>query len=83
MIGPGFLFTTYLREPPLGTQIEPMFGLFKKDPVKKLEKRYSELLQEAMALQRGGDIKGYAAKSAEAEEVMKQIEAHRNGTQKA
>ena len=51
-----------------------MFGLFKKDPVKDLEKKYARLLEEAMQLQRGGDIKGYAAKSAEAEEVAKQIE---------
>ena len=50
-----------------------MFGLFKKDPVKQLEKDYSRLLEEAMALQRGGDIKGYAAKSAEAEAVMDKI----------
>ncbi|PPK85917.1 hypothetical protein CLV84_2830 [Neolewinella xylanilytica] len=55
-----------------------MFGLFKKDPVKKLEKEYSRLLQEAMALQRGGDIKGYAAKSAEAETVMDRIVEMRN-----
>lgn len=54
-----------------------MFGLFKKDPVKQLEKEYSRLLEEAMALQRGGDIKGYAAKSAEAEEVMQRIEEMR------
>ena len=54
-----------------------MFGLFKKDPIKKLEKQYSQLLEEAMALQRGGDIKGFAAKSAEAEEVMQRIEQMR------
>ncbi|MGB3547332.1 MAG: DUF6435 family protein [Saprospiraceae bacterium] len=53
-----------------------MFGLFgKKDPRKQLEKEYAKLLEEAMTLQRGGDIKGYAAKTAEAEEVMKQMEA--------
>lgn len=56
-----------------------MFGLFKKDPVKKLEKEYSRLLEEAMALQRKGDIKGYAAKSAEAEAVMDRIEAIKGG----
>ena len=50
-----------------------MFGLFKKDPIKKLEKQYEQLLEEAMQLQRGGDIKGYAAKTAEAERVMDQI----------
>lgn len=52
-----------------------MFGLFKKDPAKKLEKQYEKLLEEAMRLQRSGDIRGYAAKIAEAEEVQKQIEA--------
>lgn len=51
-----------------------MFGLFKKDPIKALEKKYEKLLEEAMQLQRGGDIKGYAAKMAEAEDVQKQIE---------
>ncbi|NJB84809.1 hypothetical protein GGR26_000554 [Lewinella marina] len=50
-----------------------MFGLFKKDPVKKLEQEYTRLLEEAMQLQRGGDIKGYAAKSAEAEKMMDRI----------
>lgn len=53
-----------------------MFGLFKKkDPVAKLEKKYSQLLEEAMQLQRNGDIKGYAAKTAEAEAVADEIEA--------
>ncbi|MEO0732120.1 MAG: DUF6435 family protein [Bacteroidota bacterium] len=52
-----------------------MFGLFKKDPAKELEKKYARLMEEAMQLQRGGDIKGYAAKSAEAEAVAKEIEA--------
>jgi len=55
-----------------------MFGLFKKDPVKKLEKKYEKLMEEAMNLQRGGDIKGYAKKMGEAEEVQKQIEEMRN-----
>ena len=59
-----------------------MFGLFKKDPVKKLEEQYSRLLTEAMAEQRSGNIKGYAAKSAEAEAVMDKIIALRDGTQK-
>lgn len=52
-----------------------MFGLFKKNPVKALEKKYEKLLEEAMQIQRSGDIKGYAAKMAEAEEVQKEIEA--------
>ena len=52
-----------------------MFGLFKKDPAKALEKKHERLLEEAMALQRKGDIKGYAAKTAEAEKVMDEIVA--------
>lgn len=51
-----------------------MFGLFKKDPAKKLEKKYLELMEEAMMIQRGGDIKAYSAKVAEAEEVMVELE---------
>lgn len=51
-----------------------MFNLFKKDPVKKLEKTYQKLLEEAMNLQRNGDIKGYALKMEEAEKIQKQIE---------
>lgn len=51
-----------------------MFGLFKKDPIKQLEKQHSKLLEEAMQLQRGGDIKAYAKKMSEAEAVAKEIE---------
>ena len=52
-----------------------MFGLFKKDPIKELQKQYQQLMEEAMRLQRGGDIKAYALKVAEAEEVLKKMEA--------
>jgi len=52
-----------------------MFGLFKKDPAKQLRQRYEKLLEEARDLQRKGDIKGFAEKSAETEEVAKQLEA--------
>lgn len=55
-------------------QAKTMFGLFKKDPIKKLEKEYQKLLEEAMQLQRGGDIKGYSQKMAEAEEKQKEME---------
>ncbi|MBT8220499.1 MAG: Lacal_2735 family protein [Bacteroidia bacterium] len=51
-----------------------MFGLFKKDPVKKLEKKYQDLLVKGMNLQRGGDIKGYAKIMAEADQVLKKID---------
>ncbi len=59
-----------------------MFGLFKKDPIKKLEKEYEKLMEEAMQIQRGGDIKAYSAKVAEAEEVMKKIDELRQEQKK-
>lgn len=54
-----------------------MFGLFKKDPIKKLEQQYQKLMEEAMHIQRSGDIKAYSQKIAEAEEIMSKIEALR------
>lgn len=56
---------------------EIMFGLFKKDPLKKMEKEHAKMLEEAMQIQRSGDIKGYAAKMAEADELEKKIMALR------
>jgi hypothetical protein len=50
-----------------------MFGLFKKNPAKKLEAKHTKLLEEAMQLQRKGDIKGYAKKMEEADAVEKEI----------
>ena len=55
-----------------------MFGLFKADPVKKLEKEYEALLTQAMHAQREGDIKGYARLSSEAEKILKDIQAQKN-----
>jgi hypothetical protein len=51
-----------------------MFGLFKKDPVKKLEKEYEQILEKARDTQRSGDIKGYAKLMDESEELLKKIE---------
>ncbi len=56
-----------------------MFGLFKTDPRKKLEKAYAAKLEAARDAQRGGDIKLYAKLTAEAEEIIKQIEDLPNG----
>lgn len=50
-----------------------MFGLFKKNPTKELEKKHKLLMEAAMNLQRNGDLKGYAAKLVEAEAVMDEI----------
>lgn len=52
-----------------------MFGFFKTNPADKLQKQYLQKLEQARDLQRNGDIKGFAKLTAEAEEMMKQIEA--------
>jgi len=51
-----------------------MFGFFKKDPIKKLQKKHEVLMKEAMQIQRTGNLRLYADKIAEAEEVQKEIE---------
>ncbi len=52
-----------------------MFGLFKKDPKKKLRRDYEVKLKEAMMAQRSGDIQLYARLTAEAESIMDEIKA--------
>jgi len=52
-----------------------MFGLFRKDPVYKLEKEYARKLELARDLQRKGDIVGYSGMAAEADSVLKLLEA--------
>jgi len=51
-----------------------MFSFLKKDPVKKLNRQYQKLMEEARDIQRSGDLKLYARKIEEAEAVAKQIE---------
>ena len=54
-----------------------MFGLFKNDPLKQLEKRHARLLEEAVTIQRSGDLRAYAAKIEEAERLQAEIDALR------
>lgn len=54
-----------------------MFGLFKKDPTRKLEKEYYATLEKARDIQRSGDIKAYSALMARSEEIWAKIEAIR------
>lgn len=56
-----------------------MFGIFKNDPRKKLEKLYAAKLEAARDAQRAGNIKLFAQLSAEAEDIIKQIEKLPNG----
>ena len=52
-----------------------MFSIFKKNPAKKLNKRYEAMLEKAMHAQRNGDIKAYAMITAEAEKIAVEIQA--------
>ncbi|MCO4784373.1 DUF6435 family protein [Marinomonas atlantica] len=51
-----------------------MFGLFKSDPLKVLQKQYSEKLEEGLQAQRNGDIRGYSMITEEAEALYKEIQ---------
>jgi hypothetical protein len=51
-----------------------MFGLFKSDPAKKLQKEYEALMEKAVFAQRNGDMAGFAKLSAQAEEIGKKID---------
>ncbi len=55
-----------------------MFGLFKKDPVKKLEKEYQVLMAKAMEIQRSGDLKHYARLIEESEAIQMKIQELKN-----
>jgi hypothetical protein len=59
-----------------------MFSIFKRDPIKKLNKLYEAKLEEAMHAQRNGDIKSYSMITAEAEKVAIQIKELENSTKK-
>tara|TARA_R110002110_G_scaffold205066_7_gene417058 strand:- start:191393 stop:191569 length:177 start_codon:yes stop_codon:yes gene_type:complete len=56
-----------------------VISLFKSDPVKKLRKQYNAKLEEAMLAQRSGDIRTYSFMTAEAEEILKKIQAMESG----
>jgi hypothetical protein len=55
-----------------------MFSLFKSDPVKKLETKRIKLLEEAMHIQRSGDLRLYAEKIVIIDQLEKEIEALRS-----
>lgn len=52
-----------------------MFGLFPRNPVKKLQKQYEQKLEKAMQAQRSGDIKTYSQLTEEAQGIHAQLEA--------
>ena len=56
-----------------------MFSLFKKDPIQSLETKRKKLLEEAMHVQRSGDLKLYAIKMEAIDKLEKEIEILRQG----
>ena len=58
-------------------ELQRMFGWFQRDPLPRLQAEYEALLLRARDLQRGGDIKGFAYLTAEAEELAQRIDAVR------
>lgn len=51
-----------------------MFGLFKSDPTKKLQKEYEVLMKKAVDAQRNGNIELYAKLSTQADNISKQLD---------
>ena len=52
-----------------------MFSFLKKDPLAKLNKQYSSLLEQALAAQRRGDIRLYSQLTSAAEDIATNIDA--------
>lgn len=51
-----------------------MFRIFEKDPLKNLQKKRNRLLEEAMLTQRSGNLRLYAERMVEIENLEKEIE---------
>ena len=60
-----------------------MFGLFRSNPAKRLRKDYQRKLEEAMHAQRNGDMRAYAFRTVEAEEIRNKLEAAEAATEQA
>jgi hypothetical protein len=52
-----------------------MFGFFKRDELKLLEKKYVLILEKAMHAQRNGKIEEFSEISFQAEKMLKEIES--------
>jgi hypothetical protein len=56
-----------------------MFSCLKKNPIKSLEEKRKKLLEEAMHIQRSGDLKLYAVKMEAIDKLEKEIENLQSG----
>lgn len=52
-----------------------MFNFLKKDPMSELTNKRKKLLEEAMHVQRSGDLKLYAVKMAAIDKLEKELDA--------
>jgi hypothetical protein len=52
-----------------------MFNFLKKDPIKELTNRRKKLLEEAMHVQRSGDLRLYAVKMEAIDKLEKELDA--------
>lgn len=59
-----------------------MFGIFKKDPIKKLQKEYERLLEQSVHAQRNGKIELYGQLFEKASKINEQIEEIKKNQQK-
>lgn len=51
-----------------------MFGIFKSNPAKKLQKEYEILMKKAVDAQRNGNIELYAKLSTQADTIAKKLD---------
>ena len=56
-----------------------MFGLFKTDPTRKLQKAYEHKLEQAMQAARNGDMRANASLTEEAEALREEIDKLKKG----
>ena len=56
-----------------------MFSFLKKDPIKSLEEKRKKLLEEAMHIQRSGNLKLYAVKMEAIDKLEKELENLQSG----
>jgi precorrin-4 methylase len=57
----------------LDSKKEVMFGFLKKNPLKELQKEYKQKSEQAMQIQRSGDLRLYATVVEELEAIEKKI----------
>ncbi|MFT4653520.1 MAG: hypothetical protein ACI82S_001172 [Patiriisocius sp.] len=51
-----------------------MFGLFKSNPTKKLQRQYDTIVEKSINAQRKGDMRLFAELTSQSEQLLKQIE---------